>query len=216
MGWGGEGKERVKGRARMDEGGEGRGGEGRGGEGRGGEGRGVCMKPCTHCTHARTTHTTHPHYTSLLTNELVHLVRVARVVRHKEGPTQDGKRLLSKGSSEEAQLVQQAAQGLREGRGGEGRRGEGRGEGREGEGRGGEGGGEGRRGEGRGGEGREGRGVHYKANPDQVDHGTHTVTSPSQTPSTFTHTYPYHLLHTSSSTCHPSNPPRRNTPPSSE
>ena len=118
--WGGEGEEKVKGRARKDE---------------GGEGRTVCMKPWTHCTHARTTHTTHPHYTSPLTNESVHLVRVARVVRHKEGPTQDGKRLLSKGSGEEAQLVQQAAQGLREGRGGEGRGGEGRG----GEGRGGEG-----------------------------------------------------------------------------
>ena len=72
-----------------------------------------------------TPHTTHPHYTSLLTNELVHLVRVPRVVRHKEVPTQDGKRLLSKGSGEEAQLVQQAAQGLREGRGGEEREEEG-------------------------------------------------------------------------------------------
>ena len=43
-----------------------------------------------------------------------------RVVRDTEGPTQDGKRLLSKGSCEEAQLVQQAAQGLAEGREGEG------------------------------------------------------------------------------------------------
>ena len=96
--WGGEGEE--QGRMRR------------------GKGRTVCMKPWT-----LRTHTTHPHYTSPLTNESVHLVRVARVVRHKEGPTQDGKRLLSKGSGEEAQLVQQAAQGLREGR--EGRGGEG-------------------------------------------------------------------------------------------
>ena len=85
------------------------------------------LDSCPESAHARMhTHTphvhahTHPHYTSLLTNESVHLVRVARVVRHKEGPTQDGKRLLSKGSGEEAQLVQQAAQGLREGRRGEG------------------------------------------------------------------------------------------------
>ena len=81
------------------------------------------MKPWTLRTHHTCTHTTHPHYTSPLTNESVHLVRVARVVRHKEGPTQDGKRLLSKGSGEEAQLVQQAAQGLREGRGGRGEEG---------------------------------------------------------------------------------------------
>ena len=63
-----------------------------------------------------------------------------RVVRHKEGPTQDGKRVLSKGSGEEAQLVQQAAQGLIEGRRGEGRGGEGKGGQGRGEGRGEEGG----------------------------------------------------------------------------
>ena len=120
--WGGEGEEKVKGMR---------------------EGRTVCMKTWTRHTHHACTH---PHYTSPLTNESVHLVRVARVVRHKEGPTQDGKRLLSKGSGEEAQLVQQAAQGLREERGGEGRGGEGRG-------------GKGRVGEGRGGKGRGGEGT---------------------------------------------------------
>ena len=79
--WGGEGEEKVKGRARMRERefkGEDsvheamhghcahtppphslRGGEGRGGEGRGEEGRGVCMKPWTHCTHACTHHAHH-------------------------------------------------------------------------------------------------------------------------------------------------------------
>ena len=97
--------------------------------------------------------THHSHYTSPLTNESVHLVRVARVVRHKEGPTQDGKRLLSKGSGEEAQLVQQAAQGLRGGEG-RGRGGEGRGRGGEREGRGGEREGRGGEREGRGGEGK--------------------------------------------------------------
>ena len=78
-------------------------------------------------THQHHTHSTPPHFpffpsdhTFPLTHESVHLVRVARVVRDTEGPTQDGKRLLSKGSREEAQLVQQAAQGLAEGREGEG------------------------------------------------------------------------------------------------